>query len=377
MITVQKETAGATEAQEIPIHVVDTDVHPVPASYEVLAAYTPEPWRSRMYGVRKGPKPWNNQPAGPEDNATMRSDATPPGGGPACSDPDFAFQQLIRDARVDIGILNQLIMREVHPDASLANCRAQNAFMVDVWLDRNNDHGRWRGCINVPFDNPEGAAQEIEHWAGHPGIVAISMLPETRPAFGHPVYRPIFEAAVRHGLPVSTHIGRGPFEQNPITPVGYQSYWHSHNAGSPLMYMSQLYSLVFDGVFEAYPTLKFAFVEGAFTWLLPALWRMDRYWEARKRDVPWVRRRPSEYVRDHVRVCTQPLEDPDDGAQLTRLLEFLESDRFLMFSSDYPHWTFDDPGWAAQRFPKAHRGRVMYLNAIDFYKLPTSVPAID
>jgi uncharacterized protein len=142
------------------------------------------------------------------------------------------------------------------------------------------------------------------------------------------------------------------------------------------MYMSHLYSLVFDGVFEKYPTLKFAFVEGAFTWLLPALWRMDRYWEARKSDVPWVRRRPSDYVRDHVRVCTQPLEDPDDGAELTRFLEFMDSDQFLMFSSDYPHWTFDDPGWAAQRFPKAHRDRIMFQNAIDFYGLPSTVPAI-
>jgi predicted TIM-barrel fold metal-dependent hydrolase len=375
MLKVDDRSTG-TAAGQVPVKIVDTDVHPVPRSWEVLAEYTPEPWRSRMYATRRGPKPWNNQPAGPMENATMRADATPPGGGPPCSDPEFAFEQLIRGAKVDIAVLNQLQMREPHPDASLANCQAQNQLLVEHWLDGNNQHERWVGCINVPFDNPAGGAREIEKWAGHPRVVGVQMVPETRMGFGHPHFDPIYEAATRHGLPVATHIARGPFEQNPMSPVGYQSYWHSHNAGSPMTYMSHLFSLVFDGAFDRFPTLKFAFVEGAFSWLLPALWRMDRYWEARKAEVPWVTRRPSEYVRDQVRVCTQPLEEPDDGAELTRLLEWMESDTVLMFSSDYPHWTFDDPTWAALRFPKGHRDRVLHQNAIDFYGLPSTVPAI-
>ncbi|ETW22800.1 hypothetical protein [Mycobacterium gastri] len=37
---------------------------------------------------------------------------------------------------------------------------------------------------------------------------------------------------------------------------------------------------------------------------------MERMWP-RHGDLPHVRRRPSEYVREHVRLTTQPLEDAD------------------------------------------------------------------
>jgi hypothetical protein len=34
-------------------------------------------------------------------------------------------------------------------------------------------------------------------------------------------------------------------------------------------------------------------------------------WEARRSDLPHVRRRPSDYVREHVRFTTQPIEEVD------------------------------------------------------------------
>jgi predicted TIM-barrel fold metal-dependent hydrolase len=316
------------------------------------------------------------QPAAPDDNATMRSDATPPTGGPAGCDPAFAFEQLVRQASVDIGLLNPLITPEVDPGASQATCSGLNSWLAAEWLDSNNEHGRWRGMLSVAHNDPVGAAREIEKWAGHRQFVSVMMVPEARPAFGDPRYYPIYEAASRHDLPVATHIARGPFELNPISPVGYQSYWHAHNAGVPLVYLGHIFSLIFNGVFEKFPKLQFVFVEGACSWLLPSLWRMDRYWEARKSELPEVKRRPSEYARDHIWITTQPLEDPDDSAELTRLFEWMESDKFLLFSSDYPHWTFDDPQWAANRFPKAHRSRIMSENAIELFHLPSIVPAI-
>ena len=45
-----------------------------------------------------------------------------------------------------------------------------------------------------------------------------------------------------------------------------------------------------------------------------ALWRLDTYWKALRSEVPWVKRPPSEYVADHVRLATQPIERPDDDA---------------------------------------------------------------
>ena len=46
-----------------------------------------------------------------------------------------------------------------------------------------------------------------------------------------------------------------------------------------------------------------ALLESGFTWLPAHLWRFDKEWRNLRRLVPWVKRPPSEYVREHVRVA--------------------------------------------------------------------------
>jgi predicted TIM-barrel fold metal-dependent hydrolase len=147
-------------------------------------------------------------------------------------------------------------------------------------------------------------------------------------------------------------------------------------AAWPLLFTQHLMSLVFDGTFEKFPNLTVVFTEGAFSWVLPTLWRMDAYWEARKSDLPLVKRKPSDYVLEHVRFTTQPLEDPEDSGDYVKYLEWLEAGKLLLFSTDYPHWSYDDPAWAMKQFPKASRERVMHQNAQDLYSLPKTVTAL-
>ena len=37
-----------------------------------------------------------------------------------------------------------------------------------------------------------------------------------------------------------------------------------------------------------------------------------------------------------------------------------------MFSSDYPHWSYDDPSFAVKHYPPEARDRIMYQNAVTF-----------
>lgn len=134
-------------------------------------------------------------------------------------------------------------------------------------------------------------------------------------------------------------------------------------------------SLVFDGAFDRHPDLRVVFIEGGFTWAMPVMTRMDRIWEARRGDLPHVRRRPSEYVREHVRFTTQPLEDADT-VQFREYLEMLDLGDNLMFSTDYPHWSYDSPTYAINRFPREQRERIMRGNATALYGLPATVKAL-
>ena len=51
---------------------------------------------------------------------------------------------------------------------------------------------------------------------------------------------------------------------------------------------------------------------------------------------------PSEYIREHFWVTTQPMEETEDPDHLLEVMNWIGMDR-IMFSSDYPHWDFDDP----------------------------------
>ncbi len=108
---------------------------------------------------------------------------------------------------------------------------------------------------------------------------------------------------------------------------------------------SVLTSLVFEGVFERFPKLKVILVEGGFAWAPPLMWRLDREWQRHKGEVPHVKRPPSEYVREHFWFTTQPIEEPETNTHLLDTLRWIGPDR-LMFSTDYPHWDFDDPRFA-------------------------------
>ena len=59
-------------------------------------------------------------------------------------------------------------------------------------------------------------------------------------------------------------------------------------------------------------------------------------------EVPHVKRPPSEYIREHFWVSTQPMEEAEEPEHVIDAMRWIGFDRIL-FASDYPHWDFDDP----------------------------------
>lgn len=110
-------------------------------------------------------------------------------------------------------------------------------------------------------------------------------------------------------------------------------------------------------------------VEGGVAWIPTLFWRLDSYWKALRNDAPWLREPPSEYLRRHVRFGTQPLERPENDAHLLAVLEMMDAETILMFSSDYPHWDFDSPARAFPRLPDQLREAIFSGNARAFYGL--------
>ncbi len=362
---------GADEGRQA-VAVVDCDVHPFPASPEQYQQFLPRRWRYlEDYVV---PIPFRTD----HINLGIRLDAEG-ARGPAGSDPVEMDRQLLDEAGVDYAVL----VYHTHgnlpdPAADAAQHRALNEWLAAIWLEDGNGHGRYRGSIRVPLHDPVAAVQEIERWGDHPGFSQILALHAYQPAFGHPMYEPVWRAAADRGLPVAVHAttyGSASYQLG--TPVGAPGYFFEWHAGAyPLVYAAHLSSLILGGTFERLPDLRFVMLEGGIGWALPLADRLDRYWLRMRQELPEVRRPPSEYLRRNVRFSTQPIEEPDDSGALLDVFARLHADETIMFSTDYPHWDYDAPARALPpRTPADLRARIMNRTACDLYGLPTDRPA--
>jgi len=207
--------------------------------------------------------------------------------------------------------------------------------------------------------------REIERIGDHPGFVQVSLPVRSEAPYGNRRYLPIFEAAARHNLVVSLQFGGAP--GNPPTGAGWPSYYVEEYVGMAEVFQTQVLSLIVEGVFEEFPTLRFALIEGGFGWVPYVAGRLDRLYPALKREVPYLKRLPSEYVRGHFYFSTQPVEEPPDPRHFQELFAMADGAHRVMFASDYPHWDFDNPLTVLHHLPPDVRRRVCVDNVLDCY----------
>ena len=135
-------------------------------------------------------------------------------------------------------------------------------------------------------------------------------------------------------------------------------------------FASQLTSLIAEGTLDRFERLRISLIESGFGWLPAFMWRFDKGWRGLRREIPWTRRLPSGYVREHVRVSLQPVDGPPDPTELERVIDQLGSDRMLMFSTDYPHRHSSEGLDAVPAgLPPAAEQRLLDANAREHYRL--------
>ena len=124
--------------------------------------------------------------------------------------------------------------------------------------------------------------------------------------------------------------GSGPADRHPrvrqlaaiaITPGGWPSYYIEEMVGHSQCQQSALASMVLEGVFERFPKLKVVSIEAGFGWVPSLAWRLDKHFDRLRSELPHLKRKPSEYLREHVWWSTQPMEEPDDKQHLLDVIE--------------------------------------------------------
>jgi len=358
---------------------IDCDVHNAWASSRELHPYL-DPYhrdaveRGELPGGRDSfphaHRPWLH-PEGFE-----RADAVPPSGGTPGSDYGFMCEQLLDRYDIEYAILTGDEAIEIstlaNPYLASALARAVNDWTVERWLSLGDD--RLRASVVVAPQDPQGAAAEIRRLAGHPGFVQVLVSSGSTRPYGDPFYGPIWDAATEAGLPFAVHLGgQGGLNAHPVGCGPPTFFWELH---ALLMEtgMGHVASTIAHGVFERWPGARLVLIECGVAWLPALLWRLDADYKALRKETPWLTRLPSEYAREHIRLSTQPLEDPPEREHLYAALEAIDGEHTLLFATDYPHWDFDNPELI--HLPHAWRERVMSENARELYGLPrrTLVP---
>jgi predicted TIM-barrel fold metal-dependent hydrolase len=251
------------------------------------------------------------------------------------------------------------------PDMAAAIASACNEWLLEQWLQHDS---RFRAMMIVAPQDPDAAAAEIDRIGDRPGIVGVHV-PMLNILMGERHFYPIYEAAQRHELPIGIHPNGvdGVHQRAAAFAGGNPTYYVEWHTSISQIFQGNVTSLVAHGVFERFPRLKLLAAEGGFAWLADVMWRFDKNWAGLRDEVPWVKRPPSEYILDHVRFTTQPFIEPSRREHLEVMLDIVGAERTLLFSSDYPHWDFDDPGRLLRSLPTGLRARVAAESALELF----------
>ena len=352
--------------------IVDIDVHHRWASEQELLEYVEPQWLRAVERPRS--KVSLEAPVAQFLHITgsvRRANCGPADGGPPGAPPDYetVCRQWLDRYPVERAVLTFDIGTSggvPNPMLASALCRAANDWSIDRWIERVRDERLYAAAL-IPTQIPEDGAAEVRRMGARPRVVEALLVSNGfgRP-FGHPVYHPIYEAAAECGLPIAIHNGGDQWNNGAqMNAAGLPNGRFEFHALAAQSTMAHMVSFITHGVFEKYPTLALMVVEIGIAWLPWLMWSLDKHYDTLRSESPWVKRLPSEYIREHVRVTTQPIELSPKRNQLIDLMSApggLED--VLCFASDYPHFDADDPGFTMRRLPDEWGPKVFYENSL-------------
>lgn len=186
------------------------------------------------------------------------------------------------------------------------------------------------GLISL-FDVERGR-QELERCRkmGLRGAMVWACPPEDRP-YSSPAYEPFWAAAQDLGMPLSLHLATGRRRESSLADTDRAEFWVNFVV-RPHEIQHSLLMLIFSGVLERFPRLKFVSAENDIAWVPHLLERADKYYRRLKKayDAP-LSLTPSEYFR---RQCYATFIDDPMGLKTYHLTG--SADNFI-WSTDYPH----------------------------------------
>jgi predicted TIM-barrel fold metal-dependent hydrolase len=266
------------------------------------------------------------------------------------------------------------------PELVLAGARAHNRWLADFCAQQPD---RRVGVAVVPIVHDIDAALAEIVAAKELGLGGVMMPTRwmAEPAYHDPRYEPVWSTIEELGLVLHTHSGSGPADYEPgpgyMAIYATEAWWW---AARPL------WVLLWSGVFERHPGLRYVIAENGAWWLPDLVAKMDEKYlgghNTKKLGTAFTENlsmRPSEYIDRNcfLAASTPGIEDVD------RLYQVGVGN--MLWGSDFPHpeGTFPHTREMVRRRFKdvapADAERVLGLNAAELYGLDVDAlaPLVD
>jgi predicted TIM-barrel fold metal-dependent hydrolase len=209
--------------------------------------------------------------------------------------------------------------------------------MADTYL--RHPSGKFQAVALLPMQVPEAAVAELRRAVDELGYCS-AVLPGHGLVnhLGSTMYFPVYEAAqdldVGLGVHGGVHIGFGMDNFNIFPAV--------HALGHPFSDLLSLGAMLFAGVFDRFPRLRVAYLEGGTGWTLMAAERFSESFASTRpaKMSTTIQLRPRQKVSDYMAELMQSgrmvigCEGGEDFIETA--MEYFGSSSF-MYSSDFPH----------------------------------------
>ncbi len=146
-------------------------------------------------------------------------------------------------------------------DWAIEATKAYNDWLCDAFLSRTP---RLKGMALLPMQDADTAVAELDRAVNELGMCG-AMIPSTglKGHVGSKEYWPVYQAADRLGCAIALHGGChnniGLDDMNAFVPV--------HALGHPFGLMISFAGMLFNGVFDQFPNVRFGFLEGGVGWV--------------------------------------------------------------------------------------------------------------
>ncbi len=223
------------------------------------------------------------------------------------------------------------------PEVETAMARAYNRWLIEHVLAQEP---RIRSSLYLPMNDPEGAIKVVKDFADAKGVCGFTIIAShAKPVYDN-CFVPIYRMLEERGLPLVFHAGLTWGQDKSIALCNRFIAAHALSfSWSNVLHMT---NWLVNGMPERFPKLKTVWIEAGLAWIPFLMQRLDNEWMMRSSEVPLLKRKPSDYMRDMF-FSTQPMEMVGNREALELTFKMINAETQFMYSSDYPHWDTDLP----------------------------------